>query len=630
MTFASTHDRLDDPTFGHPFPQLRRSEWANLNGTWQFAHDDDDHGMTARWFESGVDARTIAVPFPPESEASTIGDTGFHPIIWYSRAFGALELDAAGRANQGKRVLLHFGAVDYRAQVWVNGGLVGEHAGGHTPFVLDITEQLIDGDNLLVVRAEDRPTDVGQPRGKQEWLPEARDIWYDRTSGIWQTVWLEAVPTNHIAELAWVPSRNCDSVRLELKLSRPVTFGAIATVSLTYEGEMLAEFTSALVHSPTASIAIDLRRQLNGQHYDKLLWSPEHPRLIEATVTVTDGAYRDKVASYFGLRSVGTDNGRFLLNDRPYFVRSVLEQGYWPESHLAAPSDDALRAEVELIQSLGFNAARLHQKFEDPRFLYWADRIGLLIWGEAPATYEFTLDAVTRLTAEWIEAIRRDRSHPCIVTWVPINESWGVQHISSEPAQRAFSRAIADLTRAIDPTRPVISNDGWEHTNSDILSIHDYDDDPQAIIARYADAEAVTQLFAGYGPAERRMMAEGVADVSKPVMVTEFGGIRFVNSPDATSWGYSTAATRDHFEEKLDAIFSAIYSSPVLAGFCYTQLTDTLQEANGLTDDLRRPKLEVATIRRIIMGKSLVEVAEQGILSPLLSDSLPHSDQIEA
>ena len=661
---ASSTDRSADPSGGHPFPQLRRSHWCSLDGPWSFAYDDDETGLERDWPSCGVNERIITVPFPPESERSGIGDTGYHPIVWYSRTLAAADLVRAGRPAQGERVLLHFGAVDYRASVWIDGQLVGEHEGGHVPFVLDVTRALPEGgeDALLVVRAEDRPLDAGQPRGKQDWQPEPHSIWYSRTTGIWQSVWLEAVPRTAIAELAWTPNRACDAVELAVTTTRPVPAGSRITARLTIEGHLLAEATARLPETTTAGLTIDLREQVHGQRYEKLLWSPEHPRLIGAEVmlapakapltggrasTIAPASVPDVVASYLGLRSVGARHRRFLLNGRPYYVRAVLEQGFWPDSHLAAPDDGARRDEIALVKRLGFNAARIHQKIEDPRFLYWADRLGLLLWGEMAAPYEFTTQSITRLVAEWGAAVRRDRSHPSIATWVPINESWGVQHLADRPEQRALSRALADLTRAIDPSRPVVSNDGWEHTCSDIISIHDYDADDLAVTLRYAEEDRLEALLAGLGPAGRSITVQGPVDREAPVMVTEFGGIRYVpdgeeadgggsaangaaqaapvsaagtagaagaadaegtgmgedwedEEDEETTWGYTTADGPEDFEARLRRAFGALQASPHLAGFCYTQLADTMQEANGLADAHRRPKISAKVIREIV------------------------------
>lgn len=586
----------------YPRPQLRRPLWHSLDGDWNFAYDDSEIGMSEKWFRHGDFARTIVVPFPPESPASGIGDPSYHPVVWYSRTLTA---DETSREDADARIVLNFGAVDYAATVWVNGSQVAAHAGGQSPFSADITDYLDGGDDLLVVRAVDRPLDVGQPRGKQEWLPEPHEIWYHRTTGIWQPVWLEQVAPTHITELSWRVTRGTDSVELDLLANRPLAAGATVDVALSYDGRPLARVSTTVTSTGAPIIEIPLRDQRNGQHYEKLTWTPEDPRLIDATVTVTDGDSVDTVASYLGLRTVGVDAGRFLLNDRPYFVRAVLEQGFWPESHLAAPSDEALRAEVQLIKDMGFNTVRIHQKAEDPRFLYWADRLGLLLWGEAPAAFEFTTSAVVDLTREWVELVRRDRSHPSIVTWVPFNESWGVRDILTDAPQRAFSRGLADLTRALDPTRPVISNDGWEHTHSDILTVHDYDGDPETFARRYADHDALKALFGGYGPSHRMMMAEGEADTENlPVMVSEFGGVKYETAPSEPAWGYTTSTTAEELENHLRGIFGALLQSTVLSGFCYTQITDTMQEANGLADENRVPKLPLDVIHSIVAAES--------------------------
>lgn len=600
-------ESIADPTDGHPFPQLRRPLWTSLDGPWDFAHDDAQEGVAQGWPAHGVPAglaRTILVPFPPESTASGIGQRGLHPVVWYSRTLTRSQVRDAGLGTQGERLLLHLGAVDYRASVWVNGVHVGDHEGGHVPFALDVTHALGQGDALVVVRAEDLPRDAGQPRGKQDWQESEHVIWYARTTGIWQHVWIEAVPVLALEELAWTPSRACDEVALEVVTNRPVPQGTRVSAELSVDGRTLASASATLSECSVATLRVPLREMVHGQHYEELLWSPQHPRLIDAVVRLQAPDGRgDEVVSYLGLRSVGVDRGRFVLNDRPCYVRAVLEQGFWPDSHLAAPSDAALREEVELIVSLGFNAARIHQKVEDPRFLYWADRLGLMVWGEIAAPYEFTTQSVTRLVAEWTAAVRRDRSHPCVVTWVPINESWGVQHIGNRGEQQAFSRAISDLTRALDPSRPVVSNDGWEHTCSDILTIHDYDPDNAAVRARYATPEALEAMMAGFGPLGRVIVAPGHRrDPQAPVMVSEFGGIRYVEGDRDQSWGYTTAADAQDFEARLRQVFSALQASPVLAGFCYTQLTDTMQEANGLADAARRPKIAAELIRGIVQG----------------------------
>lgn len=596
----------------YPRPQMVRRSWVDLCGPWGFAHDDDDAGRTHRWPESAeAFDRTIIVPFPPESGASGIGDKDFHPVVWYRRVVTRAELMNAGLGIQGERLRLHFGAVDYRADVWINGSYLGHHEGGNTPFSFDITPQVSGTAETfaVVVRAEDDPLDAAQPRGKQDWQAKPHGIWYERTTGIWQQVWLEAVPKLEVAGLTWIPDVPAGAVHLTVELGSRPRSSVQVEVELSYDNETLTriQFDQA---EPRSQTTITIPHQANGQAHEALLWSPENPRLIDARITVrASGQVIDSLSSYFGLRSVGWSDGHFMLNDRPYYIRAVLEQGYWPTSHLASPDADALREEVQLIKDFGFNSARIHEKVEDPRFLYWADRLGLLIWGENASAYEYSNTAASRTTREWLEVLRRDLSHPSIVVWVPLNESWGVQHIAHDPAQLSYAQGLYHLTKALDPTRLVITNDGWEHADSDMWTIHDYGVSREELAANYTDKSRVAELLSGIGPLGRRIRLLDCADRQQPVVVSEFGGVSYLTDSDVTAWGYATASDADEFEKLLRELFEGLQSSPVLAGFCYTQLTDTLQEANGLTDAHRKPKLPIEVIRSIVNGDHIQAAA---------------------
>jgi beta-galactosidase/beta-glucuronidase len=600
---------LQDGT--HPRPQLLRSQWVDISGPWDFAFDQDGVGLRDRWYQREAFDRTIIVPFPPESPASGVHETGFHNVLWYHRVISADDIYTAGH-GAGRRLMLRFGAVDYRAVVWVNGERVGSHEGGHTPFSVDITDVVSqsEGGDHIVVRVEDDPLDVSQPRGKQDWRELPHVIWYHRTSGIWQPVWMESVPALSVEWIHWRSDDATAQVHARVGLSSAPPVGAELEVELRFRGTVLGR-TSVMLASAEVELHIPLARQTNGQAYEELLWSPRHPRLIDASVTVSaGGAELDVVASYLGLRSAVVDRGVFLLNDRPLYVRSVLNQGYWPESHLAAPSADALRQDVQLIKDLGFNATRMHQKFEDPRFLYWADRLGLMVWGEAPANFTFTPTSVQRTVKEWLEVVHRDFSHPSIVTWVPLNESWGVQHIAHDVSMRNYASSLVNLTKALDPTRPVVSNDGWEQVNTDILAIHDYEGEGSILRKRYRDRDAVDRLLKGVGPAGRRLVIEG--DVSTaPVMLTEFGGIKFDVERTKDAWGYTDAISAADFLKRLKSVMGAVHESRVLAGYCYTQLSDTLQETNGLVGADRTPKLPVESIRAVMLGERALHKEEQ-------------------
>lgn len=575
----------------HPRPQLVRAGWRDLSGPWTFAFDDDDRGARGHWETAGAFGQAILVPFPFESEASGVSDTGFHPVVWYQRIVSRDEVPA------GERLILHFGAVDHTCQVWIDGRSAGHHEGGSTPFSLDITDLVGDGDFSIAVRAEDDPADVAQPRGKQDWRRHPHSIWYHRTTGIWQPVWLEAAAAVHIEQLHWLTDVPAGEVTAQLRLSRAAPEGTTVHIDVSFGDELLAAIETT-VSGREAEVPFRIHRQSNGQAYEELLWSPAHPTLLDATVRLqVPGAPGDAVSSYFGLRSATVEGGRFLLNDRPVYVRSVLNQGYWPDSHSAAPSADALRAEAQLILDLGFNATRLHQKYEDPRFLFWADKLGLLVWGEAPAAYAFTPEAVRRSIAEWSAILDRDRSHPCIVTWVPLNESWGVQHIAHDERMVSYAKALVHLTKTVDPSRPVVSNDGWEHAESGILSIHDYDHDAERVRERYATRAGI--LEAAFTYAGRRLIVDASQRTDAPLMVTEFGGVSYTENGPEDAWGYSTATSSADLVERVRALVGAIRSSSAVAGYCYTQLADTGQETNGLLFEDRRPKAPLEELRAI-------------------------------
>ena len=579
----------------HPRPQLARERYVDLGGVWDFAYDDASRGLDEGWqARADVFDRTIVVPFPPESPASGIGDTTFHPLVWYRRDFEDPRRDLA------ERLLLHCGAVDYRASVWVNGQLVASHEGGHTPFSADITAALrSDGRQELVIRAEDPPADLAQPRGKQDWQAEPHKIWYHRTTGIWQPVWLEPVGATHVTRLRWTPDLDRGLLGLGIRLQRQDATPLRVRVQLRLRDTLLVD-DSYTVQGSDLQREITLDTASNSMDRQELLWSPSHPNLIDATIEVWSGqVLLDRVQSYVGLRSAAVAEGRFLLNGFPYYLRLALEQGYWPQSHLAAPDEAARRREVELAKELGFNGVRIHQKVEDPRYLYWCDRLGLLVWGEIANAYVFSEDAVARLTREWLEVLERDYNHPCIVAWVPLNESWGVPNLRRDPAQRHYVQALYHLTKAIDPTRPAIGNDGWEHLVGDIHGIHDYAFDGAALRARYGSVDAMERTWSEVQPHHRAMGLPGLQRTDEPIMLTEFGGLSLRPEGGAQWWGYGTVASPEEYLAKYRELLDAVLDSPAIAGFCYTQLTDTGQETNGLLTEDRVPKLDPAAVRAI-------------------------------
>ncbi|MGI8548703.1 MAG: glycoside hydrolase family 2 protein [Gemmatimonadaceae bacterium] len=579
----------------YPRPQLERRDWTSLNGRWDFAIDPE-----CRWSLPAqvVWNATIIVPFSPEAPASGLGDTGFYRACWYRRTFDLPHPTTA------ERVLLHFGAVDYAATVWLNGAMVTRHEGGYTPFLADITDFLLPGPiQTVVVRAEDDPQDLAKPRGKQDWQLEPHVIWYPRTTGIWQTVWIETVPPTRIGKLRWTSNLERWEIGIDAWLDGARREGLRLKVRLTAGDTLIADDTYAV-------IAGELHRRIAlsdpgiDDSRNAFLWSPERPVLIQAELELWGGRGEliDQVRSYAALRTVRAEDERFFLNGRPYYLRLVLDQGYWPETGLSAPSDEALQRDIELIKAMGFNGVRKHQKVEDPRFLYFADRMGLLVWEEMPSAYRFTQTSIERLTREWMDVIDRDYSHPCIVTWVPFNESWGVPDLPSIEAQRHYVTALYRLTKTLDSTRPVIGNDGWESIATDIIGIHDYEMNPVRLAERYRSTDDLNEVLRRLRPGGRALTVGDLEHTGQPVMLTEFGGLTYTADPSRATWGYRRCDTVSDLEERYTELLKAVKCISLFGGFCYTQLTDTYQEANGLLYADRTPKFPLKAIELATSG----------------------------
>lgn len=584
---------MNQPRNDYPRPQFERAAWMNLNGQWEFEFDDRSTGEQDQWYKEHTFSQTIQVPFAYQSTLSGIGEHNFHDVVWYRKQVGVPKHFA------GKRLLLHFGAVDYAATIWVNGQMVKYHEGGHTPFSADITEQ-VDGDQaVIVVRAQDFSKDLTLPRGKQYWKEQSESIFYTRTTGIWQTVWLEAVSDTYLNKVKFTPDIDRNEIGMQLFIHN---FQKSANLRLqtkiSFGGEMVAE-NSMTVRQAEEYLTINLHDF--AQHGLGRVWSPEKPNLYDVEFTLYDNNLEmDRVTSYFGMRKISIIDGKLCLNNRPYYMKMVLDQGYFPDGNLTPPSDEAIKQDVELTKEMGFNGARKHQKIEDPRYHYWCDKLGLLVWGEMANAYDYSNEYVRRITQEWQEAIDRDYNHPCIVAWVPINESWGVPNILNDASQQQHALTMYHLTKSLDTTRPVISNDGWEHVKSDICTIHDYEYRREVLEERYSTAESAI----GAKPANRWIHVPGFPYEGAPIHVSEYGGISYKKS-DWEGWGYSAAQNDEDFLERYMAVTQPLLRSPIVQGFCYTQLTDVEQEINGLLTYDRQPKVPLALIKEINDGKTL-------------------------
>ncbi|MEI7635164.1 MAG: glycoside hydrolase family 2 TIM barrel-domain containing protein [bacterium] len=574
----------------HPRPDRERRNWMNLNGEWEFAETNDTADES--WLRKDKSyPGHISVPFCRESKLSGLSRKGFVKNVWYRRTFRRPSWPAP-------RVRLHIGACDWHTRVWVNNKLAGRHTGGNCAFSFDITDALGDSDKFtVVIHAYDATRSGLQALGKQSDKLRNHSIFYTRTTGIWQTVWLEGAGAGEIGEFSVVPDAGNSRVIIQADISHCPPGAALEAEA--HAGGRLAGSASAPAAGRNMLIVLDLG--------EKHLWSPEHPFLYDLTLRLTrDGATLDKVRGYFGLRSVAIDGAVLLLNGKPLFQRLVLDQGFYPDGVWTAPTDEALRRDIELSKALGFNGARLHQKVFEPRFLYWADRLGYLVWGEYPSygAHYHKPSVNNPITREWAEIVRRDRNHPSIIGWCPFNET---------PRQAGeLQNTIVDITKALDPTRPVIDASGWSHSHpqSDLLDQHDYDQNPAAFRRRWHSRVDGVRYPARYQCTQQN---------GAPFFISEYGGIGWNIGNDG--WGYGNApGSLDEFYERHAGLTNTLLDNRFLCGFCYTQLTDVEQEKNGLYTFDRKPKFDAARLAAINARRAACEV------DPPLAGSLPRID----
>jgi hypothetical protein len=589
------------PRAEHPRPQHRRDAWLCLNGTWDFDLDPGLSGREAGWSQQPPLSRQIAVPFCPESALSGVGHTDFMEAVWYRRQLRV-------PADWGdRRVRLHFGAVDFECRAWVNGVEVGRHLGGSSSFHFDITEALRDGAGELVVEARDDTRSRRQPVGKQSQRFHSYACHYTRTTGIWQSVWLEAVPSSCIEEVRIVADRAGSRFVLTPSLtglSRGQRFRATLLSGLDEEGhtEVLRQVEAPALSGTSLSLKIDEPRS----------WSPADPHLYGLRFELLDarGHVIDSVHSYAGLRSFHCEGHRFFLNDEPIFLRLVLDQGFYPDGIWTAPSDEALRGDIEKSQAVGFIGARLHQKVFEERFHYWADRLGYLTWGEFP---DWGLDfgqpeALHNHQREWRDVVVRDRNHPSIVVWTPFNETAGPADRHTEAHHQALREAY-EMTRVLDPTRPCHDASGYVHVVTDIFTVHDYEQNTESFRQRYATVDPAQPEAAHVCHEERSIRWNGT-----PYVVDEYGGTWWVEGSDEggtdrdAGWGYGNRP--DSIEEvyrRIEGLTGALTAHAHIAGYCYTQLTDVEQEENGIYTYDRRLKFDAARLRAAFGAPAAIE-----------------------
>ncbi len=553
----------------HPEPQFMRKNWQNLNGVWEFEIDNSKSGIDRKLYLSDHLSGSVTVPFCPESELSGVGNKDFMNAVWYRKTFILNDSQLSGR------VMLHFGAADYETVVWVNGAEVGRHIGGYTSFKFDISSYAHAGENSLTVCVFDDVRAPCQPRGKQSELYYSHDCDYTRTTGIWQTVWLEFLPKNYIKNVKFYPDPENQKVSLSACLCGSGTLRA----DVAYEGRPVG---SGLGESWGGLLTIEI--PLSEKH----LWEPGKGRLYDVCLRFGD----DEATSYFGLRSVQIDDKKFLINGKSVFQRLVLDQGFYPDGIYTAPSETALIRDIELSTALGFNGARLHQKVFEPRFLYHCDRLGYIVWGEH-ANWGFDHSDAANLgnfLNEWQEAVERDFNHPSIVGWCPFNETWDYR---GRPQNDMILGTVFRATKLLDPTRPCIDTSGHFHVETDIFDIHDYEQDPGIFRKKLENFPNGDERAWNPFPDRQRYN-------SQPMFVSEYGGMRWDKSKNSDTWGYGDAPkTEEEFINRLKGLTDAIMDNPEIFGLCYTQLYDVEQEANGLYTYQREPKFDEETMKKI-------------------------------
>lgn len=584
-------DRIPHPE--HPRPDLERPVWHSLNGQWEFAPDPEDRGLREEWWERASLPERITVPYPVGSELAGVEAIDApHTVYWYLRRF-----DLPPEMH-GRYLYLHFGAADHHARVWLNGLLLGDHHGGYDPFEFDASEAVRPHGNRLVVRVTDSRS-LRLLRGKQTWRRQPFSIFYPGISGLWQSVWLEAAGPTRLMEIRLYPDLKAGCFHLRAAVERPAV-AAYLNVEVTAPGGVWQEPVLLRAMDGRADGVIPLRQPET--------WSPDGPHLyeFELVLRTADGVELDRVRTYSGLRQIAVRDGRILLNDRPLYQRLVLVQGYYPGGVYTPANDDGYRRDVEAVKALGFNGLRMHQKLEAPRFLYWCDRLGVLVWSEIPSAYWPGIESRRQVRELLPAMIGRDGNHPAIIAWVLFNESWGTHDLNWSAGARSELEQLVREAHNLDPSRLVVDNSGFDHLETDIMDIHHYLADLEQAERLYDSLLAGRLWRHSFLPGLRYLLqptrtykpplAPGARYEGQPIIVSEYGG-----------FGHYESRLPGDLLERYQAATRAIASRPGFQGHCYTQLYDTYQERNGLLTFERRPKVPPEELRAFNQGLRAAE-----------------------
>lgn len=575
----------------YPRPQFVRKEWQNLNGEWNFVFDDSDEGENKEYFNQFPIGKKINVPFTYETKLSGIASEEVHYIVWYHK-----KIKITKEQIEDNKIILNFEGSDYKTKIWINGHYVGENIGAYSRFSFEIEKYIVQGDNDITIKVEDSLSKE-QPRGKQRYRKESWKCWYIQTTGIWKSVWLEWVSKEYLKGVKITPKK--DSVKLEVEtnlLEQDIEKEKYyIEVEISFEGEALNKVKQSLNENYQT---MEVKIVQEGSDHKIQEWSTNRPNLYDISYKLyCNDKVIDMVYSYFGVREISIQDNKIYLNKEQLYLKLILDQGYWEESHLTPPDEESLVKDIESVLALGYNGLRKHQKIEDERFLYWCDVKGVLVWSEMANCYQFDDNSLQNFTNEWIKVVRQNYNHPSIITWVPINESWGVPEVSNSVEQQNFINSLYYLTKSIDNTRPVISNDGWEHTISDIITIHDYKQEAELLYQEYTDKDKTVLNNLKEHNGKHRLFANGYQYQGQPVIMSEYGGIA-INSEKG--WGYGKQVEDEkELIERFMKLTKAVKDIPYITGYCYTQLTDVQQEINGLMDEKRNYKIEPSIIKDI-------------------------------
>ncbi|MFZ2053124.1 MAG: sugar-binding domain-containing protein [Candidatus Aminicenantales bacterium] len=574
----------DIPRPEYPRPEMVRSDWLNLNGRWDFALDLSDSGEEKDFVQGRGFDRKILVPFAPESSLSGIGHLDFMRAVWYKRTF------TMPGSWKGKRVLIHFEACDYKTTVWLNGQKVGDHVGGYTPFNLDLSAHLVPGENVLIVKASDDTRSGLQPIGKQSQRLHSYSCVYRRTTGIWQTVWLEPVAENHIERYAVVADPDNGEAVVTIYLDKAPDGGEIA---IRVKEKDRVVFSASKKAAKVVPFSVKLKNPRP--------WAVRAPHLYDVDVVLSkENKEEDRIGGYFGLRKVEARGDAIYFNNRPLFLRTVLDQGFYPDGIYTAPSDEALKNDIVISLGLGFDGARLHQRVFERRFLYWADKLGYILWGEF-ADWGLDLsrpESFLIFSREWSEAVERDLQHPSLIGWCPFNERWGDNFAGT-------IEGIFDLTKRLDPTRLVIdSSGGYHEARPDVYDSHNYEQGTAKFKEAFDGLLLSPPAIFVNGNKEKHTAYQG-----QPYFVSEYGGIWWnPGQKDEKAWGYGARPrTEEEFLNRYKELTEALLFNPKVAGFCYTQLYDIEQEVNGLYTFDRKPKFDPDFFKRVNQQKAALE-----------------------